>query len=192
LENGDLKRWLLGDDEILVKATALAVGVAGLKSLVAQCRAAEEWLEAAKLAWAMGLVSIEVSDRVKHGLAALELLQQAGSAVSVQQLELDMRSKLVFVMTGASIGTQPNKARMKELVTQNKLLRLDPLGLYLSSVWAEWLALYGGHPHYWDAGRVATGETVQEAVCFLVNQGRRKPTLHEGCQGVGRVSKNVF
>jgi hypothetical protein len=118
----------------------------------------------------MGLVSIEVSDRVKHGLAALELLQQAGSAVPVQQLELDMRSKLVFEL-GRTPGSRPNKARMKELVSQNKLLRLDPLGIYGSSVLSEMTALCGGTPGYWDAGRVATGETAQEAVCFHVTQG---------------------
>jgi hypothetical protein len=102
--NDDLKRLLLLDDETIVRAAAVAVGISGLEMLLAHCSAAEEWIEAAKVAWAMGMVS-GGSDHTKHATSALDLLAQAGSATpQVQQLELDMRGTL-----GHRMRTGPEK-----------------------------------------------------------------------------------
>jgi hypothetical protein len=96
VENEDLKPLLLLDDETIMRAAAVAVGVSELESLLAHYSTSEEWIEAAKVAWAMGMVSAG-SDRKKHGKTALDLLAQAGSATpQAQQLELDMRGHLRF------------------------------------------------------------------------------------------------
>jgi hypothetical protein len=92
VENEDLKRWLQVDDEPIVRAVAVAVGMVELDLLLAGYSAAEEWLKASKVAWAMSMVSVDPPSFLKHGKAALDLLQRVGSATTaVQQLELDMR-----------------------------------------------------------------------------------------------------
>jgi hypothetical protein len=160
-ENEDLKRLLLLDDETIVRAAAVAVGMSELEVLTAHYRAAEEWVEAAKAVWAMGMVSAG-SDRLNHAKSALDLLAQSGSATpQAQQLELDMRISLVFWMrTGPD--KKVNTARMTELMAQNKSLRVDPVGLYYMSVVLVLYALFGMHPKMWDAGKIATAETVTE------------------------------
>jgi hypothetical protein len=163
VENEDLKRLLLLDDETIVRAAAVGVGISGLEMLLAHCSAAEEWVEAAKVAWAIGMVS-GGSDRKKHAKSALDLLAQAGSATpQAQQLELDMRGTLTLSMrTGPEKNT--NTARMTELMAQNKSLRVDPLGLYFMSIFPVVVALLGLHPKMWDAGKIATADTVTEGL----------------------------
>jgi hypothetical protein len=162
VENQDLQRLLLLlDDEMIVRAVAVAVGISELEVLTAHFSAAEEWIEAAKVAWAMGMVS-GGSDRKKHCQSALDLLAQAGSATpQAQQLELDMRGLLVNMMrTGPE--KKVNIARMTELMAQNKSLRVDPLGLCFMTIFPALYVLFGLHPKLWDAGKIATAETVAE------------------------------
>jgi hypothetical protein len=171
VENEDLKRLLLLDDETIVKAAAVAVGMAELEVLLAHCSAAEEWMQAAKVAWAMGMVS-GGSDRTKHGKSALDLLAQAGSATpQAQQLELDMRGALVFMMRTGTPEKKANIARMTELMAQNKSLRVDPLALYFMSIFPMLYALFGMHPKLWDAGKIATADTVTEGFRVQIYKG---------------------
>jgi hypothetical protein len=132
-----------------------------LEMLTANYSAAEEWIAAAKVAWAMGMMSAG-SDRSKHGKSALDLLAQAGSATpQAQQLELDMRGTLAFSMRSGP-EKKVNTARMTELMAQNKSLRVDPLALYYMSILPTVVALVGMHPKMWDAGKIATADTVTE------------------------------
>jgi hypothetical protein len=171
VENADLRRWLLLKDEAITQAAAGAAGVAELKVLVAHCRAGEEWFEAAKVSQAMSMVSASSADRVTHGRAALEFLQQVVSATTqVQQLELDLRSSLGLRMDRKSGERKHNAGRMEELMKHNSLLRMDPLGLALTSVLPRLYALCGMHPAFWDAGQVATEETAQEGVCMNIRK----------------------
>jgi hypothetical protein len=165
VENEDLKRWLQVDDEPIVRAVAVAVGTAELELLLADYSTAEEWLKASKVAWAIGIVSVDEPTFVKHGKAALEFLHHIDSATTtVQQLELDMRGKLAFVFSTRSGDKKPNAARMMELMAQNKSLRCDPLGLVFMSIVPRLFALFGIHPLYWDAGKIATHDTVCEGL----------------------------
>jgi hypothetical protein len=171
VENEDLKRLLLLGDETIVRAAAVAVGIAGLEMLLAHCSAAEEWVEAAKVAWAMGMVS-GGSDGLKHGKSALDLLAQAGSATpEAQQLELDMRGTLTVTMRTGSPEKKVNTARMTELMAQNKSLRVDPLALYFMSIFPVLYALFGMHPKMWDAGKIATADTVTEGFRVHIYKG---------------------
>jgi hypothetical protein len=171
VENQDLKRLLLLDDDTIVRAAAVSVGMSELEMLTANYSAAEEWMEAAKVAWAMGLVS-GGSTRTEHGKSALGLLAQAGSATpQAQQLELDMRGSLAFKMRTGSPEKKVNTARMTELMVQNKSLRVGPLALYMMSISPALVALFGMHPKMWDAGKIATADTVTEGFRVYISKG---------------------
>jgi hypothetical protein len=160
LENGDLKRWLLLADETLVRSVAVAMGIEGLASLLSHYSATKEMVEAAKVAWAMSRVSGSREEAVKRGKAVLDLLGQAGSATAAaQQLELDIRGSLAMVMRTGPDKTQ-NATRVQALMAGNKSLRVDPLGVYTAMVFPKLYELFGAHPKVWDAGVVATEDTV--------------------------------
>jgi hypothetical protein len=159
---------LLLDDETIVRAAAVGVGISELEVLAAHYSTAEEWVEAAKVAWAMGVVSAG-SDRKKHCKSALDLLAQAGSATpEAQQLELDMRGTL---MTSTGPEKKVNTARMTELMAQNKSLRVDPLALILTSIYPAAVGLCGCHSKMWDAGKIATADTVTEGFRVHIYKG---------------------
>jgi hypothetical protein len=120
-------------------------------------------MEAAKVAWAMEMVSGGSDRNLKHGKSALDLLAQAGSATpQAQQLELDMRGTLASRMRTGSPEKKVNIARMTELMAQNKSLRVDPIALCFISFFPAAVALIGIHPKMWDAGKIATADTVTE------------------------------
>jgi hypothetical protein len=172
VENKDLKRWLLLDDETIVRTAAVAVGMEELELLLAHFSAEEEFVEAAKVAWAMGRVSTKAGGRKQHAKVALGLLEQAGStAVGAQQLELDMRGSLGLAMRTGTPDKKQNTARMQALMAGNKSLRVDPLGVFFLSIWPKLFALFGAHPKMWDAGAVATQDTVLAGFRLQVSEG---------------------
>jgi hypothetical protein len=171
VENEDLKRWLLLDDEMLMRAAAVAVGQADLESLLARYKAAEEWVAAAKVTRGISAVSAARSDRVKHARAALALLEQAGSETTkAHQLELDIRGSLQYTMAHGP-EKQQNGARIQALMAQNKSLQADSLGLYFVLVWPRLNAMFGTAPKLWDAGKIATQDTVREGFRLQINEG---------------------
>jgi hypothetical protein len=120
----------------------------------------------------MGMVSVDPPTFLKHAKAALDFLLRVGSATAaVQQLELDMRGKLAFMFSTRSPDKKPNAARMMELMAQNKSLRCDPLGMFLMSIYPRLWALFGVHPAYWDAGKIATQDTIREGLRLWMYEG---------------------
>jgi hypothetical protein len=172
VENENLKRLLLAEDETIVRAAAVAVGMVELELLLVHCSAAEEWVDAAKVAWAMGMVSGGSDGNKRHGKAALDLLVKAESATTaVQQLELDMRGTLVQTMRTGGPEKKQNMGRMQELMVQNSSLRMDPLALYLMSTFPRLNSLFGCQPKMWDAGKIATADTIVEGFRVLIYEG---------------------
>jgi hypothetical protein len=169
--NEDVKRLLLADDETIVRAAAVAVGLVELELMLAHYSAAEEWIETAKVAWAMGIVSGGSDDNTRHGKAALDLLAKAESVTTaVQQLELNMRGTLAFHMrTGPE--KKHNTGRMQELMARNSSLRMDSLSQYLMYVLPRLMALFGVHPKLWDAGKIATADTIVEGFRVQIYEG---------------------
>jgi hypothetical protein len=84
------------DDEAVVRAVAVAVGVAELGALLAQHSAVGWWFEAGEVTQAMGMASPVVNDSAKHAKVAPSLLEQAASTAAAKQLELDIRGALAF------------------------------------------------------------------------------------------------
>jgi hypothetical protein len=60
---------------------------------------------------------------------------------------------------------------MQALMAINDSLRVDPLGLYYSSVLPRLFAFFGAHPAYWDAGKIATQDTVREGLRVHIYEG---------------------
>jgi hypothetical protein len=118
------------------------------------------------------MVSVNRPTFLKHAKAALDFLQRVGTATTaVQQLELGMRGKLAYIFTTRSPDKKPNAARMMELMAQNKSLRCEPLGMFLMSITPRVWALIGAHPAYWDAGKIATQDTVCEGLRMWMYEG---------------------
>jgi hypothetical protein len=169
--NDDVKRLLLADDETIVRAGAVAVGMVELDLLLVHYSAAEKWVEAAKVAWAMSTVSGSSDGFKRHGKIALDLLAKSDSATSAaQQLELDMRGSLLFNMRTGPEKKQ-STVRMQELMAQNSALRMDPLSQYMMSIFPRLMALFGVHPKMWDAGKIATTETKVEVFRVAIYEG---------------------
>jgi hypothetical protein len=98
------------------------------------------------------------------------LLELAGSETTeAQQLELDICGSLQFMMRTGPEKKQ-NAARMQALMVQNKSLRADPLGLYFV-VYPRLVAYFGLHPKLWDAGKIATQDTIQEGFRVQIHEG---------------------
>jgi hypothetical protein len=164
VENGDLQRWLLLDDGTVVRAAAVAVGMSELSLLLEKYSAAEQWIEAAKAARALGK---------RHEKAALDLLGKVESTTTeAQQLELDILGSLFFWMRGGPEKMQ-NAARRQKLMSQNKSLWMDPLTMCFMLYLPVMYALIGLHPRMWDAGKIAMQDTVSEM--FRVQSYKQMP-----------------
>jgi hypothetical protein len=60
---------------------------------------------------------------------------------------------------------------MMELMAQNKSLRCDPIGMFLMSINPRLFPLFGLHPAFWDAGKIATQDTVCEGLRLWMYEG---------------------
>jgi hypothetical protein len=60
---------------------------------------------------------------------------------------------------------------MQALMAINDSLRIEPMGLYYMSVSPRLFALFGAHPLYWDAGKIATQDTVREGLRLHIFEG---------------------
>jgi hypothetical protein len=60
---------------------------------------------------------------------------------------------------------------MTELIAQNKSLRMDPMALYMISIFPVLYALFGFHPKMWEAGKIATADTVTEGFRVFIYKG---------------------
>jgi hypothetical protein len=89
-QNEDVMRWMMLDDTVFFRQTALAVGEEELEALVAHFMDRSQFLEAAKTRWAVYFVSS--SQLVTMMDEAVELLEKCGSTRTrgALQLELDI------------------------------------------------------------------------------------------------------
>jgi hypothetical protein len=60
---------------------------------------------------------------------------------------------------------------MQALMAQNKSLRADSLGLYFVQVYSRLFAYFGVHPKLWDAGKIATQDTIREGFRLQIHEG---------------------
>ena len=95
LEDECLRRCLLGEDIILIRGAAIAVGAVELEALKAQFLAADEKVQAARVIWALRVANFATDGNdvmrsiQEHERAALNCLQESGEmSKEVKQLEL--------------------------------------------------------------------------------------------------------
>ena len=152
-----IQRLLLGDDRVLVRCAAHAVGVRKLEVLVTHYVDKRENITAAKIERAItsamgGLLVPGVKD---HNQAALALLEQSGEdemSTELQQLMLDTLSDLTYsVETGGSEKKRVN-ARIEKLLTANTSLRLEPIALALARHRPRKSYAIGAYPAQWNDG----------------------------------------
>jgi uncharacterized membrane protein (DUF485 family) len=84
-----------------------------------------------------------------------------------------------------------NTARMTELMAQNKSLRVDPLALFFLPIYPVLYALFGFHPKMWDAGKIATADTVTEGFRVWMYKGFPLFTKRQRSQSVRARSVSI-
>jgi hypothetical protein len=95
-ENQDVVRWIMLNDTVVFRQTALAVGEEALEALVAHFTGRSQWEEAAKAQWAIYFVSSSPSLAMMDEV--VELLEKCGPTRTsgALQLELDVISSYTY------------------------------------------------------------------------------------------------
>ena len=75
-EDANLQRWVLGRARVLVRAAATAVGAEPLQALVAHFKRLKQWLEAAKIEWAIAALGEQQIGGAHGSTAALALIEE--------------------------------------------------------------------------------------------------------------------
>ena len=125
-QNSNVRRWLLGEDDVLIKAAAATVGMEGLDELIAHFSGRADWMCEAKVhAAAAVLINDPYNPEVdKHRKAVLALIDEHALATDegAQQLELDA------LVSASNFGREPRKRqRIKELLANNPALKVKDL-----------------------------------------------------------------
>jgi hypothetical protein len=183
VENKDVARWLMVEDPVLFQQTALAVGEEKLEALVAHFSGRSQWVEAAKVRWALYYVSsshtVGLEDEV------LKLLVKCGPTRTNRglQLELDIISSIKYqakFRAGTAERVQIS-ARVAEL-SQNPSLRTNPWNLVMGGFHPKVVFLIGATPKAWEGGGKADGESVLKGMNLWYSQAT--PLMQSACNNV--------
>jgi hypothetical protein len=177
-ENGDVARYLMLGDTVLFRQMALAVGEEELEVLVASFVAKSQFVEAAKVKWAVYYVSSSQSVAMMDEV--VELLEKCGPTRTnkAQQLELDVISS--FGMRGGS--GSPEKARLSARIielSKNPSLRRDPWSLITGTLHPKMVMLTGCIPLCWEGGKKIDGDSLFKAVSMWYNEAT--PLMQSAC-----------
>jgi hypothetical protein len=179
-ENEEVARYLMVSDTVLFQQTALAVGEKELVALSAHFVAKSQWVEAAKIRWAVYFVSSSPSVAMMDEV--MELLEKCGPTRTngALQLELDVigSMKYQYKYTPGSAGRAQVGARIVEL-SQNPSLRTDPWSLVTGSMYPKVLMLIGVGPPAWAGGKKIDGDSVLKGMRLWHNQAI--PLMQEAC-----------
>jgi hypothetical protein len=179
-ENKDVARWLMVDDAVLFQQTALAAGEEELGALVAHFSGRSQWVEAAKVRWAVYYVSS--SQTVMMMDEVMALLEKCGPTRTSRglQLELDVISSYRYqgrYVSGSAERTQIG-ARIAEL-TQNPSLRTNPWNLVLGGIFPKVVVLFGATPKAWEDGKRPDGDSVLKGMGQWYSQAT--PLMQSAC-----------
>ena len=169
-EDANLQRWILGKDRVLVRAVAAAVGTEALQALVAHFKRLKQWLEAAKVEWAVEALG-ETQIGGAHGsTAALALIEEhALTTQEAQQLELDVVLSQVWTLRGPE--QKSASKRIKELLAGNEGLKVADISqLAVALHFPKIYACFGADPKVWDSGAVVSEQSILEGVRIIVHE----------------------
>ena len=110
VDDKDLLRVLLGNDRVLSRAAAMAVGTEDLIALVSHFVKGNDPVKAARAEWASAATGSLHGTGASHSLAALALLARGGGdTTEAQQLELTIR------LTNVAVFIEEQKDNMKRI-----------------------------------------------------------------------------
>jgi hypothetical protein len=182
-ENEDVARYLMLDDSVLFRQTALAAGEAELEVLIANFVAKSQWMEAAKAKWAVCHVSSNQSVAVAMMDEVVELLEKCGTPRTnkAQQLELDIIGSFTYNVHKKT-GT-PAKARVGARIvelSQNSSLRRDPWNLVVGSIYPKFVMLTGCSARAWmDDEKTVDGDSILKGMSMWYNGAT--PLMQSAC-----------
>jgi hypothetical protein len=181
-ENEDVMRWMMVNDTVLFRQTALAVGEEELEALVAHFSGRSQWLEAAKARWAVYFVSSSPSLVMMDEV--MELLEKFGPTRTsgALQLELDVISSYNYntqrkFTTGSAARTQLG-TRIAEL-GQNPLVRTEPYNLAIGGLYPKLAVMSGIVPFPWEGGKRVDGDSVFKGMSLWYDQAT--PLMQSAC-----------
>ena len=141
-----LQQVLLGRDQVLVRAAAIAVGNEALATLVAHFKSREEWLKAAKVEWATP----------KSWIEALPIEASVRSLISTHKLDTNESHQLELTILGTTAlfyfdaaEQQRIQMRITELMNDDDTLQIDPAALWVATSWVEAAAMLRFTPSHW-------------------------------------------
>jgi hypothetical protein len=179
-ENKDVARYLMLDDTVLFRQSALAVGKEELEVFVAYFADRSQWVEAAKAKNAVYHVSSSQSVAMMDEV--LELLEKCGPTRTsgALQLELDVIGSYHYQVkyTPGTAERARVGARIAEL-SQNPSLRTDPWKLISSGLYSKLMMLVGIIPPPWQAGKIVDGDSVLKGMSLWYNQAT--PLMQSAC-----------
>jgi hypothetical protein len=179
-ENEDMARYLMLDDAVIFRQTALALGEKELEALFAHFAGNSQWVEAAKTKYAVYCVSI--SPMVEQLDETIELLERCGSprTSGALQLELDVISLFKYNVRAKFVSGSPEKARLgARMLSQNPSVRADPWKLILGTIYSKLVVAYGIMPVLWEGGKVIGGDSVIKGISLWCDQAT--PLMQSAC-----------
>jgi hypothetical protein len=179
-ENKDVARWLMVDDAMLFQQTALAVGEEELEALVAYFVDRSQWVEAAKMKYAVYCVSRSQAVAVMD--EAMELLEKCGSTKTsgALQLELDVIGMYKYQGRYKAGSAERAKigARIAEL-SQNPSLRTNPWNLIAGGIFPKVVFLVGASAKAWEDGKKTDGDSVLKGTNLWYSKAT--PLMQSAC-----------
>jgi hypothetical protein len=182
IESEDVARWLMLNDTVLFRQTALAVGEEALEVLAAHFTEKSQWVEAAKAQWAVYFVSSSPSLAMMDEV--IELLEKCGPkrTSGALQLEFDVIGSFPYSIqakfTTRSAARAELGARIAEL-GQNPLVRTNPWNLAIGSLYPKVAVLTGHIPMAYEGGERADNDTVFKGMSLWYNQAT--PLMQSAC-----------
>eukprot|EP00935_MAST-01C_sp_MAST-1C-sp1_P001514 g1514.t1 len=198
-EDENIKRWVLLEDSVLMRAAALAVGTDELMELVKHFLGGNKLFQAAKTefaiqsvigltkAWAVSKAGAAAQHGEHAALALLEQIRERGDyAHQHQQLELNL------ICSDAYGASSDLRARIEELVTSNPELNMDLLSLAVIRFYPRARALMGETVSAWDDGYEPTEDNLFESMKILFDE--MLPMFAKSatqCVGARREAKEI-
>jgi hypothetical protein len=179
-ENEDISRYLMLDDMMLFQQTALVIDEKELEALAAYFTDRNQFVKAAKVRYAMYLVSSSQSVAMMDEV--MELLEKCGPTRTsgALQLELDIIGSHQYQMRhkAGSAGRARLGARIAEL-GQNPSVRTDHWKLVQSTLYPKLLMLAGLVAQAWEGGKKFDGDSVLKGMGLWHNQAT--PLMQSAC-----------
>ena len=147
-QDEDVKRWILGSDEVLVRAVAVAVGEEARTALVAHLKDREEWLSAAKVMWAAPTKNY--LDLLPKAYAVVSVLREHVDLTTREGRQLELKAYSAKAAAEFDLDEQKRvRERVIELLDDDNALHVAPDVLFCLTIWHETCRALRVLPVHW-------------------------------------------